>query len=71
MKKRLNEESTPLQGELGSGILWSKDDAFAQVMSSKHCERVRRVGFGPTPLGRNGANISQYTITPLLSSKRT
>ena len=43
------------------GILWSTDDAFAQVMGKKRCGRVRGVGFGPTPIGRSGANLPCLT----------
>ena len=71
MKEILNEEGTPLQGECGGGILWSKDDVFARVMGSERCGCVRGVGFGPTPLGRSGSNLSQYTLTPSLSIKTT
>ena len=46
-----------LQGERDAGILWSTDDAFAQVMGKECCGRVRGVGFGPTPTGRSGANL--------------
>ena len=46
-----------LQGERDAGILWSTDDAFAQVMGKERCGRVRGVGFGPTPTGRSGANL--------------
>ena len=30
-----------LQGEHDAGILWSTDDAFAQVMGKERCGRVR------------------------------
>ena len=71
MKEIFNQEGTPLQGERGGGILWSKNDVFAQVMGLEHCGCVRGVGFGSTPLGRNGLNLSQYTLTPPLSSETT
>ena len=58
-----------LQGERREEILWSKDDAFAQVMGAECCGRVRGVGFGPTPLGRSGSNLPCYTLTPPLSSE--
>ena len=32
---------------------------------------VRGVGFGPTPSGRSGSNLSCYTLTPPSSSKTT
>ena len=70
MTKILNKEGS-LQGELRKGILWSKNDAFAQVMGAKRCGRVRGVGFGPTPSGRSGSNLSCYTLTPPLSSETT
>ena len=31
MEALLNEQGIQLQGEIGSGILWSKDDAYARV----------------------------------------
>ena len=71
MKEILNQEGKPLQGERGGGILWSKNDVFAQVMGLEHCGCVCGVGFGSTPLGRNGLNLSQYTLTPPLSSETT
>ena len=58
-----------LQGEHCQGILWSKTDVFAQVMGEERCGRVRGVGFGPTPSGRNGSNLPCYTLTPPLSSE--
>ena len=60
-----------LQGERREGILWSKDDVFAQVMGVERCGRVRGVGFGPTPPGRSGSNLSCYTLTPSSSSETT
>ena len=56
-----------LQGEAHVGILWSTDDAFAQVMGKEHCGRVRGVGSGPTPTGRSGANLP--CLTGLSSSE--
>ena len=41
----------------------------AQVMGEERCGRVRGVGFGPTPSGRNGSNLPCYTLTPPLSSE--
>ena len=58
-----------LQGEHHEGILWSKDDAFAQVMGVERCGRVLGVGFGPTPSGRSGSNLPCYTLIPPLSSE--
>uniref|UniRef100_A0A7N2LP77 Uncharacterized protein n=1 Tax=Quercus lobata TaxID=97700 RepID=A0A7N2LP77_QUELO len=40
-------------------------------MGSKHSGRVCGVGFGLTPSERNGANLSQFALTPLLSSETT
>ena len=52
-----------LQEDRREGILWSKDDAFAQVMGKEHCGcvRVRGVSFGPTPIGRSGSNLPCLT----------
>ena len=58
-----------LQGERREGILWSKDDVFAQVMGAERCGCVRGVGFGPTPLGRSGSNLPCYTLTPPSSNE--
>ena len=58
-----------LHGECCKGILWSKNDAFAQVMGAERCGRVRGVSFGPTPLGRSGSNLPCYTLTPPSSSE--
>ena len=72
MAALLNEQGVRLQGEIGSGILWSKDDAYAWVMGRP--ERpgcVRGVGFGITPLGRSATNLSQFTSTPSSSSRTT
>ena len=55
MNEILNKGGS-LQGERRAGILWSTDDAFAQVMGKECCGRVRGVGFRPTPTGRSGAN---------------
>ena len=48
----LSEEGVRLRGEPGStsGILWSKDDAYARVFGPECPGRVRRVGFGITPV---------------------
>ena len=48
MNEILNKGGS-LQGERHAGILWSTDDAFAQVMGKERCSRVRGVSFGPTP----------------------
>ena len=60
MNEILNKGGS-LQGEHHARILWSTDDAFAQVMGKKRCGRVRGVGFGPTPIGRSGANLPCLT----------
>ena len=60
MNEILNKGGS-LQGEHHAGILWSTDDAFAQVMGKEHCGRVRGVDFRPTPTGRNGANLPCLT----------
>ena len=60
MNEILNKGGS-LQGERHAGILWSTDDAFAQVMGKERCRRVRGVGFGPTPTGRSGANLPCLT----------
>ena len=64
----LNEQSIQLQGEIASGILWSIDDAYAQVMGCpQHPRCVSGAGFGITPLGRSATNYSQFTSTLLTS----
>ncbi|KAL0009601.1 hypothetical protein SO802_011103 [Lithocarpus litseifolius] len=70
MKEILNNGCT-LQVERHEGILWAKDDAFAQVMGAERSGRVRGVGFGPTPSGRSGSNLPCYTLTPPSSTKTT
>ena len=68
----LNEQDIRLHGEIGNGILWSNDDAYARVMGRpEHLGRVRGVGFGITPLGRSARNASQFTSTSTPSSSRT
>ncbi|XP_050287360.1 uncharacterized protein LOC126726206 [Quercus robur] len=56
MKEILNNGGK-LVGDHRDGILWAKDDAFAQVMGKERSGRVRGVGFGPTPSGRSGSNL--------------
>ena len=56
MKDILNNGGK-LVGDHRDGILWAKDDAFAQVMGKERSGRVRGVGFGPTPSGRSGSNL--------------
>ena len=66
----LNEQSIQLQGEIANGILWSIDDAYAQVMGCpQHPRCVSGAGFGITPLGRSATNLSQFTSTPSSSSR--
>ena len=63
MNEILNNEGS-LQGEHHTGILWSTDYAFAQVMGKECCGHVRGVGFGPTPIGRSGSNLPCLTGPP-------
>ena len=62
-----------LRGEPGStsGVLWSKDDAYARVFGPERPGRVRGVGFGITPSGRSVTNASQFTSTPSSSTRTT
>ena len=60
MNEILNKGGS-LQGERLARILWSTDDAFAQVMGKECCGHVRGVGFGPMPTGRSGANLPCLT----------
>ncbi|KAL0010168.1 hypothetical protein SO802_005276 [Lithocarpus litseifolius] len=70
MTELLNDSSIRLQGEISRGILWSNDDVYARVIGHpEHPGRVRGVGFGITPSGRNATNLSQFASTP--SSSRT
>ena len=71
MREFLNEEGMALQGELHGGILWPKNDMYARVIGSESSGCVRGVGFGPTPLGRSGANFSRFILTPPSSSEIT
>ncbi|XP_030968718.1 uncharacterized protein LOC115989193 [Quercus lobata] len=71
MEELLRQEGMQLQGEPGSGDLWSKDDAYAQVFGPKCLGRVCGVGFGITPSGRSATTVSQFTSTPSLLSKTT
>ena len=67
----LSEEGMRLQGEPGStsGILWSKDDAYARVFGPECPGGVRGVGFGITPSGRSVTNASKFTSTPSSSTR--
>ena len=68
----LNDQDIRLHGEIGNGILWSKDDAYARVIGlDERPGRVRGVGFGITPSGRSARNASQFTPTTTPSSSRT
>ena len=72
MAALLNEQDIRLHGEIGNGILWSNDDAYARVMGCpERPGRVRGVGFGITPSGRSARNASQFTSTSTPSSSRT
>ena len=65
----LNEQCIRLQVQIGNGILWSNDDAYAQVMGHPELSGlVRGVGFGITPSRRSATSYSQFTLT--LSSSR-
>ena len=55
--KEILDNGGKLEGDCRDGILWAKDDAFAQVMGKERSGRVRGVGFGPTPTGRSGSNL--------------
>ena len=55
----LNEQGIRLQGEIGNGILWSNDEAYAQVRGRpEHPRRVREVDFEITPSRRSAINYS-------------
>ena len=60
MNEILNNRGS-LQGKCHEGILWSTDDAFAQVMGKERCGRVRGVGFGSTPTGKSRSNLPCLT----------
>ena len=64
MEELLSQQGMRLQGQTGSGILWSKDDAYARVFGSERPGCVREVGFGITPSRRSATNASQFTSTP-------
>ena len=69
MEELLTQEGMRLQGELGSGILWFKDDVYARVFGLERLGRVREVGFGIIPSRRSATNLSQFTSTLSSSSK--
>ena len=71
MEELFTQEGMRLQGELGIGVLWSKDDAYARVFGPEHPGHVRGVGFGITPFGRSATNLSQFTSIPSSSSRTT
>ena len=58
MEELLAQEVMRLQGEPGSGVLWSKDDAYARVFGLEQPGRVCGVGHGITPSGRSATNAS-------------
>ncbi|KAL4616120.1 hypothetical protein ACB092_07G176100 [Castanea dentata] len=70
-KELLSQDGMQLQGEIGSGVLWSKNDAYARVFGPERPGRVRGVGFGITPSRRSATNASQFTLTPSSSISRT
>ncbi|KAL0011884.1 hypothetical protein SO802_006992 [Lithocarpus litseifolius] len=69
LEELLRQPGMRLQGEPSSGVLWSKDDAYAQVFGPKRVGHVRGVGLGITPSGRSATNASQFTSTPSLPSR--
>ena len=71
MEELLAQEGIRLQGEPGSGVLWSKEDAYARVFGPERPRCVRGVGLGITPFGRSATNASQFTLTPSLPSRKT
>ena len=71
MEELLSQQGMRLQGEPSSGVLWSKNDAYAQVFGPERPGRVRRAGLGITPSGRSATNTSQFTSTPSLPSRTT
>ncbi|KAK9983008.1 hypothetical protein SO802_032533 [Lithocarpus litseifolius] len=71
IEELLSQPDMRLQGEPGSGVLWSKDDVYARVLGPERPGRVHGVGLGITPSGRSATNASQFTSTPLLPSRTT
>ena len=71
MVELLSREGVRLEGEPGSGILWSPNDAYAQVFGRERHGRVRGVGLGITPSGRSATNASQFTSTPSVPTRTT
>ena len=53
IEELLSQQGMRLQGQTGSGILWSKDNAYAQVFSLERPGRVRGMGLGINPSGRS------------------
>ncbi|XP_065636580.1 uncharacterized protein LOC136070502 [Quercus suber] len=69
--EELLSQGVRLQGEPGSGVLWSKDDAYARVFGPERPGRVRGVGLGITPSGRSATNASEFNMTPSVPSRTT
>uniref|UniRef100_A0A2N9G202 DUF4218 domain-containing protein n=1 Tax=Fagus sylvatica TaxID=28930 RepID=A0A2N9G202_FAGSY len=54
MNELMSDPSTQLDCTSSSGsIAWAPNDVYSQVKGSEHSGRVRGLGFGPTPSGRN------------------
>ena len=71
MEEFLSQQGMRLQGQPGSGILWSEDDAYARVFGLERPGHVCGVGLGITPSRRSETNASQFTLTPSLPSITT
>ncbi|KAL0005928.1 hypothetical protein SO802_013489 [Lithocarpus litseifolius] len=56
LEELLRQLGMRLRGEPSSGVLWSKNDAYAQVFGPERTGRVRGVGLGITPSGRSATN---------------
>uniref|UniRef100_A0A2N9GGJ5 Uncharacterized protein n=1 Tax=Fagus sylvatica TaxID=28930 RepID=A0A2N9GGJ5_FAGSY len=54
MNELMSDPSTQLDCTSSSGsIAWAPNDVYSQVKGPEHSGRVRGLGFGPTPFGRN------------------
>uniref|UniRef100_A0A2N9IA69 DUF4218 domain-containing protein n=1 Tax=Fagus sylvatica TaxID=28930 RepID=A0A2N9IA69_FAGSY len=54
MNELMSDPSTQLDCTSSSGsIAWAPNDVYSQVKGPEHSGRVRGLGFGPTPSGRN------------------
>ena len=63
--KRLMTEGSQLQGnDIEVGILWQPNDAFGQVIDAERGDRVRGLGFGPTPSGNRARSMDDSTPPP-------